>query len=91
MEKLTYTVVEAAKALGIGRSKMYELVRSGAVPSITLGNRRLIPAHKLREFIGAPLERLEPLPERNAEAKQPEEVHYLVTIRRVSGPREANL
>ena len=89
MEKLAYSVAEAANALGIGRSKMYELVMSGAVPSITLGNRRLIPAHRLREFIGAPLQALAPLPEHTP--KEPEEVHYLVTVRRVSGPRDVNL
>lgn len=90
MEKLTYTVEEAADLLGVGRTRMYELARKGEVPSIRLGRRILVPAHLLREFVGAPPEtgkssEPEPAP------KEPEEVHYLVTVRRVSGPREVNL
>ena len=36
--KLTYTVAEASKVLGIGRTKMYELVGSGEIQSIRFGD-----------------------------------------------------
>ena len=36
--KLTYTVSEASEVLGIGRTKMYELVNSGEIKSIRFGD-----------------------------------------------------
>ena len=39
----TYNVEEAARLLGIGRNQAYEAVRSGAIPSIRVGKRLLIP------------------------------------------------
>ena len=42
-ERLTLTVEEAARLLGIGRSLAYELVATGDLPSIRLGRRILIP------------------------------------------------
>ena len=36
--KLTYTVSEASKVLGIGRTTMYELVGSGEIHSIRVGD-----------------------------------------------------
>ena len=36
--KLTYTVSEASKVLGIGRTKMYELVGRGEIQSIRFGD-----------------------------------------------------
>ena len=36
--KLTYTVSEASEVLGIGRTKMYELVSSGEIKSIRFGD-----------------------------------------------------
>ena len=41
--KLTLTVDEAARRLGIGRSAAYEAVRTGVIPSLKIGRRRLIP------------------------------------------------
>jgi len=35
----TYTVAEAAKILGIGRSTAYEAVMTGAIPSLRFGGR----------------------------------------------------
>ena len=39
---LTYTVEEAARALGISRGLAYEMVREGRLPALRLGQRRLI-------------------------------------------------
>jgi excisionase family DNA binding protein len=38
----TLTVEQAARALGIGRGLAYSLVRTGAIPSLRLGERRLV-------------------------------------------------
>jgi len=43
--KLLLTVEEAADLLSIGRSLMYALIRSGAIPSVRIGRlRRIRPA-----------------------------------------------
>ena len=44
-------VEEAARALGIGRSLTYDLIRSGRLRSFKLGSRRLIPASAIDEAI----------------------------------------
>jgi len=43
-DRLTYTVEEVAKELGIGRALAYEQVREGTIPSIRMGRRIVIPA-----------------------------------------------
>jgi len=40
--RLTYTVEEAARALGISRGLAYQMVREGRLPALRLGQRRLI-------------------------------------------------
>jgi excisionase family DNA binding protein len=40
--RLTYTVEEAATALGISRGLAYAMVREGRLPALRLGQRRLI-------------------------------------------------
>jgi excisionase family DNA binding protein len=45
------TVEEAARRLRIGRTKMYGLLSSGEVESITIGTRRLVPPECVEEFI----------------------------------------
>lgn len=42
-ERLTLSVPVAAAMVGIGRSTLYELVRSGDVRSVRLGKRIVIP------------------------------------------------
>lgn len=49
--KIAYSVEETSKALGIGKTKIYELVKKGSIPSIRLDNRILIPVQALNEFI----------------------------------------
>jgi excisionase family DNA binding protein len=42
---LLLTVTEAAAMLGIGRTLMYELIGTGAIPSVQVGRlRRIRPA-----------------------------------------------
>jgi excisionase family DNA binding protein len=41
-EKLLLRVAEAAELIGVSRSKMYELISSGAVPSVRLEEGRIV-------------------------------------------------
>lgn len=50
-EKFLLRIDEAAGLLGVGRSFLYELVRSGEISSVKLGRARRIPASALEEFI----------------------------------------
>ncbi|MEO7981478.1 MAG: helix-turn-helix domain-containing protein [Sporichthyaceae bacterium] len=45
------TPTEAAAALGIGRSKLYELMHDGIVESIHIGTCRRIPAQALEDLV----------------------------------------
>ncbi len=47
MSKLTYTIEEAAKELHVGRSRMFELLRSGELESTKFGRRRVIPVESV--------------------------------------------
>ena len=47
MTRLLLTVPEAAEALAISRSKLYELLASGAVASIRIDGSRRIPLSAL--------------------------------------------
>ena len=39
-DKMLYTLTDVAAALSVGRSKVYELVRCGALPSVRIGGSR---------------------------------------------------
>jgi excisionase family DNA binding protein len=48
---------EAAELLGLGRSKTYELIASGAIPSVRLGPRCVrVPAELLEKWLATQLE-----------------------------------
>jgi excisionase family DNA binding protein len=51
--KLLFTPTEAAIALGISRSKLYELLARGALESVSIGTNRRIPADALDDFVSA--------------------------------------
>ncbi len=42
MERLTYTIDEAAALMGIGRSTAYEAAHTGQLPTIRIGRRLLV-------------------------------------------------
>ena len=54
MERLTLTVAEAAKVLGIGRGTAYEAVRTGQLPALRVGRRLLVPVAALKQKLGNP-------------------------------------
>src|SRR5690348_8863792 len=51
MRKILLTVLEAAEALGICRSVVYELMASGELPNIKIGRARRIPISMLETFV----------------------------------------
>ncbi len=55
MEKLLLRPTEAADAIGIGRSKVYELLASGELPSIRIGGSVRVPVDALRAWIARQL------------------------------------
>lgn len=45
------TIVEAARHLGISRSKLYELLADGELSSVRIGRTRRITVAALEEFV----------------------------------------
>ena len=50
-EKLTLTVPEAARLIGISRMTAYSAVREGTIPSIRIGRRVLVPRAALDRLL----------------------------------------
>jgi len=50
-ERLTLTVEEAARLLGISRNSAYEAARRGELPAIRLGRRILVPRSRLEAML----------------------------------------
>ncbi len=50
-ERLTMSVPEAARRLGIGRNQGYEAVRAGTIPSVKIGKRLLVPVVALERML----------------------------------------
>ena len=48
-----YRVDEAAEALRLGRSQLYELIRSGRLRTVKCGRRRLVPVSALDEYVSS--------------------------------------
>jgi excisionase family DNA binding protein len=51
-ERLTCSVAEASQAIGLSRSKIYELMSGGEVQSVTIGRRRLVSVSSLFRLTG---------------------------------------
>lgn len=50
-ERLAYRVDDACKAIGISRSKLYELVKSNELRIVRVGGRSVIPASALMALL----------------------------------------
>jgi excisionase family DNA binding protein len=48
MNALLCSIPDAAKALGLGRSKLYELIGEGRLETVTIGRRRLVRTDSVR-------------------------------------------
>jgi excisionase family DNA binding protein len=42
---------DAAAALGVGRTKAFELVATGELRSVRLGRKRMVPASAIPEYV----------------------------------------
>jgi len=51
MEQALLTIQEAAEVLRLGRSKVYELVSTGRLASVSIGRARRVPAEAITEFL----------------------------------------
>jgi excisionase family DNA binding protein len=51
--RLLLRVDQAGRQLNLGRTVMYELIRSGRLRSVKIGRLRLIPASAVAEFVEA--------------------------------------
>ena len=51
IDPLAVPIPEAARLLGCGRSKLYELIKANEIPILKLGRRSLVPTAALRSFI----------------------------------------
>lgn len=51
VQKLAYTVDEAAQALGVSRASVYNMIHMSGFPSMKLRGRRLISAELLAEWV----------------------------------------
>ncbi len=49
--KMLLPIPDAAETLGIGRSRLYELMDAGQIESVYIGRRRLVPAQALEAYV----------------------------------------
>lgn len=50
MEELTYSINRTAKALGVGRSTIYKLIKAGQIDALKIGTRTLITTASIVRF-----------------------------------------
>jgi excisionase family DNA binding protein len=60
MNKILLTVPEAAAALGISRSKLYELLAARVVRSVRIDGSRRVPVEALEDYVASLLEEESP-------------------------------
>ncbi|MDH2429288.1 helix-turn-helix domain-containing protein [Sphaerisporangium sp. TRM90804] len=52
-DRLLFTPADASEMLGLGKTKVYELMASGELHSVKIGRCRRIPARALYAFLSA--------------------------------------
>lgn len=53
MDELTYSINRTAKALGVGRSSVYKLIKSGRLDALKIGTRTLITTASIARLTSA--------------------------------------
>lgn len=48
---MLYSPSQVARILGLSRTKTYDLLSSGAIPSVKIGRSRRVPARLLNDYI----------------------------------------
>lgn len=51
IKPLLLSMSEAAAVLGVGRTTIYDLVRQGALQSVKIGRRSLVPLEDLNDYV----------------------------------------
>ena len=51
IDRRLVSIAEAAERLGISRSRLYELMQEGSLPTVRIGKRRLLASDALDAFI----------------------------------------
>ena len=51
MEKLLLSPEEAAEALGVGRSRVYDLMRTRQLLSVRIGKSRRVPVAEIHAYV----------------------------------------
>ena len=54
VERLTLTVEEAGRMLGISRALAYEMARTGKLPTLRFGARMVVPRKAIENLLEAP-------------------------------------
>lgn len=53
MDSVTVSVAEAQRALGLGSTKIYELISEGRLRTIKIGRRTLVKTDSIRQLVDA--------------------------------------
>ena len=53
MDPITVTIPGAKKALGLGTTKIYELIGEGRLATIKIGRRTLVKTESIRQLVEA--------------------------------------
>jgi excisionase family DNA binding protein len=48
---VSYSVEDAAKALGIGRTFVFQLIKEGQLKAVKIGRRTLVPVKEVEAFL----------------------------------------
>jgi len=54
MEPLAVRIPEACRMIGIGRSKLYELIADGTIEVVKIGSATVIPVSQLKALVKLP-------------------------------------
>ena len=52
MDKMLYTVLEAKELMGIGRNRLYDLIKENKIKSIKVGTHIKITKESIDDFMG---------------------------------------
>lgn len=52
--KLTYSIAEASRVLGLSKNSCYQACMKGELPHIRIGHRVLVPKARLHEMLQGP-------------------------------------
>ena len=50
-DRMLYRVEEAAAVLALSRHRLYELIRSGELPTVKIGKLRRVPAQSMVAYV----------------------------------------